>query len=41
MRMILIGLLLILITPVTSAEFSRTYIDQHPLQVANVNGVDI
>lgn len=41
MRMILFGLLLILITPVTSAEFSRTYIDLHPLQVANVNGVDI
>jgi len=41
MRMILLGLLLVVMTPFTNAEFSRTYIDQHPLQIAGVNGVDI
>jgi pimeloyl-ACP methyl ester carboxylesterase len=39
--MTLFGLLLVVITPFTNAEFSRTYIDQHPIQIASVNGVDI
>ncbi len=33
--------LIFLLTPLASADFSRTYIDSHPLQQARVNGLDI
>ena len=33
--------LLLLVSASAQAEFSRTYLDEHPLEVANANGISI
>jgi pimeloyl-ACP methyl ester carboxylesterase len=41
MKSLTISLIVVLLAPFASAEFSRSYIDSHPLQQASVNGVTI
>jgi pimeloyl-ACP methyl ester carboxylesterase len=41
MKTIVLGLLLILAAPWVSAEYSRSYIESHPLQTVAVNGIKI
>jgi pimeloyl-ACP methyl ester carboxylesterase len=41
MRTIVLGLLLILAAPWVSAEYSRSYIESHPLQTVAVNGIEM
>ncbi|MDG1165234.1 MAG: alpha/beta hydrolase, partial [Porticoccaceae bacterium] len=33
--------LLLAITPLANAEYSRTFLDTHPLKTIGVNGIDI
>jgi pimeloyl-ACP methyl ester carboxylesterase len=41
MKTIVLGLLLILAAPWVSAEYSRSYIESHPLQTVAVNGIEM
>ena len=41
MKTIILGLLLIVAAPLVSAEYSRTYIESHPLQTVAVNGIEM
>ncbi|MDB4428067.1 alpha/beta hydrolase [Porticoccaceae bacterium] len=41
MKTIILTLLFILAAPLVSAEYSRTYIESHPLQTVAVNGIDM
>lgn len=41
MRPILLSLLLLLMSPLVSGEYSRSYLDSHELKTAEVNGINI